>query len=314
MINYDMLKSLSFEEEDIGYILENDLKYRDRVLPFSREFISNCEKRKRTPFSIEEWGEKKNYTFDILKRLNKRVPDADNEYILNLLFWLYCIPFAKKYYDENEIPEEIFFDTMKDVSCKTRECKEVTGKIGVSSIWFFLHFNFVYFALGRLQFCIDSYGFKEYSFDSFKIKKGDKVYSCHIPSGERLTVEDCMESFDKAYKFFDGGDVIPIVCASWLLFPPYIERVFKKDSNLWRFAKLFDITETSETGRNFADCERVFGKSFEGTTEGFPRDTSLQRAFIDYIDSGDDFGCGIGIILYNGKERRIINREIPQST
>ena len=156
------------------------------------------------------------------------------------------------------------------------------------------------------------YDHDTYRFNDYEVKFGDTIYTCHIPSGERLTTDMCMKSFDRAYEFFKEDlkdDILPVVCLSWLVYPNYVGKVFPKESNLEKFAKMFDIIDIIETGREFGDCERVFGVPFKGTTEGFPCDNSLRRNFIEYIDSGAGFGKGIGILLYDGKKKEIINKK-----
>lgn len=312
MISYELLKRLNFETDDIEYILDCEKKYGDIIHPFSSEFMLTNGKQDFKPYEIKQSEEKYNFAAKTMEKVSSSVPDCDNEYVLQLLFWLHCLPFAKKYYDENGISEEIFYDTMKDISVKTRECKEQHGKTGTFTVWFFLYFDYLYFALGRLQFYTEMYNHKPYKFSDYEINPGDRVYSCHIPSGERLTTEMCMDSFGRAYEFYKDeieGDILPLICRSWLIYPNYIGRVFPEGSNMEKFAKLFDITETIETGRKFGDCARVFGVPFEGTTEGFPSDNTLRRNFIEYINSGGEFGGGIGIILYDGVKKEIINQK-----
>ena len=70
---------------------------------------------------------------------------------------------------------------------------------------------------------------------------------------------------------------------------------------------MFDIIDTTSTGNVFDDGWRVFNKMYEGTTKDLPVDNSLRLRFVEYINSGGDFGYGYGIILYDGKQKKIIN-------
>lgn len=310
MVTRNLLEKLNFENDDIEYILECNEKYGHIIRPASAEFMQTNGKQGFEPYEIKQAEEKYNFASETLKRVIASVPNCDNEYIIQLLFWLWCLPYAKKYYDEKGISEEIFYDTMKDLSVKVTECKIQRGKVGTFTEWFFLYFDYLYFSLGRLQFYTEIYNHKPYKFCGYEINPGDKIFSCHIPSGEKLTIPMCMDSFRKAYEFYKKDlkdNILPIVCRSWLIYPNYIGKVFPKDSNMEKFAKLFEITETIETGRTFGDCARVFGVPFEGTTDGFPSDNTLRRNFIEYINSGGEFGGGIGIILYDGVKKEIIN-------
>ena len=39
-----------------------------------------------------------------------------------------------------------------------------------------------------------------------------------------------------------------------------------------------------------------------------PRDTTLRRNMVRYIENGGGFGFGFGVILYDGEQKKIINR------
>lgn len=311
VLSFDILTRLRFEPEDIPYILECDKKYSNIITPLSYEFMATNGYQNGLPYAEELKWNKKSFALEMLERVVEANKTCDNEHISQLLFWLYCVPYAEEYYKKNEISEEIFYDTFSDISCKVRECKEQYGKIGTCFEWFYLHFDFIYFALGRLQYYIESYNHEPYKYGNYELKPGDLIYSCHIPSGDKLTPDSCMKSFDKAYEFFKDNlkdNILPIECRSWLIYPEYVGKVFPKDSNLEKFALMFDIIDRIDTGRNFKDCYHVFNRPFEGTTEGFPADNSLRRRFIEYINSGETFGTGTGIVLYDGLKKKIINK------
>ncbi len=299
MLERELLEKLDFESADIEYIIVKNKKYGDKIAPLSESFM-NAE------ISVSE---KRKLSAELLQKSIETAPECDNQYILQLLFWLHCVPFAKEHYEKNNISMDVFYDTMKDLSCKTNECKDVYNKIGCYSPWFYLHFSYVYFGLGRLQFYIENYTHETYSKDGYAINKGDRIYSCHIPSGGKLTQEKCMESFDKAYEFFKPelkDDILPLICTSWLLYPPYIEKVFPKGSNMEKFALMFDIIGQYETDYRFSECERIFGVAYKGNTDGFPTDNTLRRNMVEYMNSKSNSGHGIGIILYDGKNKRIL--------
>lgn len=122
-----------------------------------------------------------------------------------------------------------------------------------------------------------------------------------------------MESFQKAYEFFKpdiSGNIIPIISDTWLFYKPYIDQVFPAKSNLKQFANLFDIIDNYTSTDGFYDGWRVFHKMYEGTTEGLPDDTTLQRNFIAYINAGGHFGYGYGILLYDGEKKEIVRKHV----
>ena len=92
---------------------------------------------------------------------------------------------------------------------------------------------------------------------------------------------------------------MPVVCHSWLLYPPYLEEVFPEGSNLCRFAEMFRILFVDQVGDHFPDCWRVFGKMHQKDLKDFPADTRLRRSFLIYMQNGGDFGYGYGILLYD---------------
>ena len=246
-----------------------------------------------------------------IESVQKQLPEID-QYKARLIGWLNCVPYLRESFRKNGICEEIFYESMKDFSYKFRECRAVYETDGLFVDWFSLFFELKLFALGRLQYEISTFEFDSYSSNGFKLKEGDIVYSCHIPSSGKLTTDLCMQSFQKAYNFFNpylNGEIIPIVCNTWLLYEPYIEAVFPNGSNLKQFSQLFDIIHLTQTGDKFEDSWRVFNKFYNGTTEDLPDDNTLRRNFIKYIKNGGDFGVGYGIILYNGKTNKIVNQK-----
>ena len=270
--------------------------------------------RSRRPYTPEEVQQRHSQMLDSLAAADKVCKDCDNEYIANLLFWLHCVPYAKPLYERADIDLSIYWESMSDLACKTRECKQKRGKCGtyVTWNWYSLFLDLLLFSLGRLQFYIETFQEDCYQFGDYTLKKGDTVYSCHIPSTGKLPIQACMDSFQQAYEFFKEdltSSVIPIVCDSWLLYPPYLEKVFSEGSNLANFAGLFQIIAVTEIGTVFDKCANVFHMPYPGSTRPLPRDTSLRRNFIRYIDEGNTFGSGYGVILYDGQQKRIINQK-----
>ena len=308
MLN-EYLNKIGFEPNDISFILSLNRKYADVIEPIVKEYTLNL---KSVPY-VQYYGNERELSLNkaeqFVKQAQEKIPD-ENEYAVNLLAWLNCIPYLHNIYKQLRISDEIFYETMKDFVYKAKECKNVYGVCGVFVHWFFLQFELKLFSLGRLQYEIYQFDFDEYTFSNTQIKKGDRVYSCHIPSSGKLTYDMCLDSFQKAYEFFKpeiSGDIIPIICQSWLLYKPYVENVFPKNSNIKQFTDMFDIIDATSAGNVFSDCWRVFNKMYEGTTEGLPVDNTLRRNFVEYINSGGDFGYGYGIILYDGKQKKIIN-------
>ncbi len=311
MLTKEYLAKMDFAQEDIDCIIANNEKYAHEIESIVRAYIADLKPDAFRPYAEGDRDKAHKKAIDFGKQVQKKLPNADG-YVLRLIAWLNCVPYLEKIYKDTGLSEELFFESMKDFSYKVRECKNVYDVCGLYVDWFFLFFELKLFPVGRLQYEVDTFKYDEYTCGDMSIKKGDTVYSCHIPSGGRLTQEQCMESFQKAYEFFKPylkGTIMPVVCHTWLFYKPYLDRqVFAKGTNIERFARLFDIIDTDSYGNDFENCGDVFNQVYKGTTEGLPADTSLRRNFIRYIDEGGDFGQGYGVLFYDGEKRMVINR------
>jgi len=311
MLTKEYWVRMGFIEEDIDCILANNEKYAHELEPIVREYIADLKPDAFRPYAEGGRDKANQKAIAFGKKVQEKLPDADG-HVLRLIAWLNCVPHLEKIYKEAGLSEELFFESMKDFSYKVRECKNVYGVCGLYVDWFFLFFELKLFPVGRLQYEVDAFEYDEYTCGDLTLKKGDTVYSCHIPSTGKLTQELCMDSFQRAYEFFKPhlkGTVMPMVCHTWLFYKPYLERgVFAEGTNIERFARLFDIIDTNSCGSDFEDCGDVFHQEYEGTTEGLPADTSLRRNFIRYIDEGGDFGQGYGVLFYDGEKREVIQR------
>lgn len=125
---------------------------------------------------------------------------------------------------------------------------------------------------------------------------GDASVNLHIPGGEPLTHAACGESFRKAMAFFSRHypdyHYRAFCCGSWIL-NSWLEEVLPPDSNLVRFQRelyLFSIGVWVSAMYN-----RVFGREELPADPGeLPRDTQLQRAIAEALESGRGVGSGAG--------------------
>lgn len=312
MLTKELIKTVGFDSAETDIIFEKHTVYCERLIPFINEYTKKLALEPYVPYTIES-GKVANeaaqcYANDCIKA----IPE-ENEHFARLLAWLELLPFLKGKYEELGIGDDIFAYTVNDIYCKVRECRSLYGVLGVFANWFFLFFDIKLFGFGRLQFECKEYLIPEYTFDDYSIKKGERVFTCHIPTSGPVTLSSCLESFDRAYQFFKpliSGSVLPIICASWLLYPPYVEKVFPEGSNTKNFALLFDPVDTTEIN-SFSDAWRVFNVEDKDITDisSLPCETSMQKAFINYMSSPDaTYGYGHGVILWDGENKKIINR------
>ena len=220
-------------------------------------------------------------------------------YIVYLLYFISLSKYTKQHYEKHQYPAELFYASMADLSYKMKECYELHQVYGNCVPWWEDgFFNLSRFALGRFQY-------EKIKMDTslvihgHLIKKGDTVINFHIPSSGPLTKELCFSSFAKASEFyakeFESRPIV-FVCHSWLLFPHHLEFL-PKESNILMFLKFFTVYET-EIDEEKSDLWRIFYQDATKPFEELPRNTSLQRAYADWLEKGNPVGCGKGVFLY----------------
>jgi hypothetical protein len=129
------------------------------------------------------------------------------------------------------------------------------------------------------------------------VGKYTPMLDMHIPAGGSLSPDACADSIRRAFRFFH--EFFPnypfrgFMCESWFLDPRYRE-VLSPESNLLKFAgelNLYPTREEREEG-----FWRVFGEGVTSLAEA-PRQTRMQKAVAEYLESGGDLTGGGGIIL-----------------
>ena len=228
-------------------------------------------------------------------------------YTLHFVFVMNCTGLLKPRYEREGVSEEIFLRGCDDLRCKLLECMECKGVPGTFVAgWNDGFLKFDRFAYGRFQ-----YEVREFNFDfdfltscGKRISKGDTYVNFHIPSsGIPLTDDVRLSSYREAYAhvkdlFPDGLAVFG--CGSWLLYPRHREFL-PPQSNILKFLNDFEIVcwEEKET---FGDCWRVFGRYADLPPEQLPRDTSLRKAFAEWLCAGRKTGSGFGFIIFDGEK------------
>ena len=311
MLNLELVRKIETPEENIPLILEYDRKYGEKIEKIAAEYILTGSLPACIPYTDDEErmeAHKRGKTYAGRAAALSEVPQE--QAMLAYLFWLHCLPFAWKFYTLLGIDETVFCQSLRDITYKTRECLAVRGYLGVFVDWFFLFFDMKILAFGRLQYELATYPYDTYRAGGYTLHKGDPVLSIHVPSCGPLKKELCFDSFRQAYAFFHEdipGTVLPIVIHSWLLYPPYLGVTFPEDSNVGRFARMFDVVHVNPT-EEFNDCWRIFSKDYSGSTGDLPSDTGMRRRFIDYLNAGGTHGWASGVLLYDGEKDMIINR------
>lgn len=222
-----------------------------------------------------------------------------SRYTLELFLILRCWEIVRGKYEEQGISMKIYQDTLKDITYKLLECRDVYGINGTFVGWWYNgFFDMTRFALGRLQFEIMPYrSEEEFSQNGVTVKKGDKVINMHIPSCGPLKKEDVEAALDQATAFFQkefSGKKPAFVMASWLLDKDLMNLL--PEGNIKEFVNRFTVLITKKYPV-FVDGWRVFGSEWTEKYEELPRRTRLQRAIGDYLQQGGTLGDGYGIFV-----------------
>ena len=224
-----------------------------------------------------------------------------DKYEAHMVLLLLYVPYLKEIYKQNGLSEELLYETMSDLRAKLYESRSLKGVWGnFVAFWYGIFYRLSIFRLGRLE-----YEKKILDRDVLSLKAGTPILSCHIPSDGRLSKEDVINSLKKAYDFFPEfrtNGLLPILCSSWLLYPPMMDKVFPKGSNLYEFASLFTIESEREDAQN-PDLWRVFNVTYtDGCITALPEDTSLRRSLKAYLLEGKNMGSGIGLLYFDGEK------------
>ncbi len=136
------------------------------------------------------------------------------------------------------------------------------------------------------------------------LEKGVMTLQMHIPSGGRMTPEACAESITRASelftKHFPDDAPVAITCGSWI-FSPCLEECLPGESNLIRFQRELFLVPSAATGSD--GLWFVFLKNGIPDPATWPRNTSVQRAILDWIAEGNVWGAGRMLFLLDDVER-----------
>jgi len=135
------------------------------------------------------------------------------------------------------------------------------------------------------------------------LSKGDEILQIHIPFGEKLTPKSVGESMKEAVTFFRTyfPDASPRAfgSSSWM-FSPILEQLLPSESNVVRFPSefyLFPIPSGPHGGLGFIFPDGDFDPKTAS------RDTSLQRAILDFVASGGRWRAGGMFFLIDDVDR-----------
>lgn len=213
----------------------------------------------------------------------------DNAPILFLYYYCRFACDAYNLYQEQNISENIYWNTFEDITVWCESFFRKSGKYGITQYdWLWRHVELKLFRIGRLQF--EPIKAKtDLNARHFTVKKGSSLLNVHIPEGAPLDEKAYESSFHNAMGFFE----IPrcFICHSWLLYPG-LKKLLPPKSNIIRFQNRFEVIQTDYETREAE--ERIF-QQLEQYPEAYPVTTKLQDAARVYLMAGHKLGSGIGI-------------------
>ena len=230
-----------------------------------------------------------------------------NVYTLHFVYIMNCTEILRARYAEQGIDEAVFWQGVDDLRCKLLECIEVKGVPGTFVAgWNNGFLKMTRFAYGRFQFEWSTYD-RDFGFvmpSGRVVKKGDRYVNFHIPSsGVPLTDDVRIASYKEAYAHYKdafGGQPVLFGCGSWLLYPRHREFL-PPALNILRFMDDFEIVDWEEEKDGFHNDWRVFGRHTGTPWKDMPRDTSLRRAYADWLTAGNHAGHAFGLFEFDGE-------------
>ena len=224
-------------------------------------------------------------------------------YTIEFLLFLCLSRKLREYYKENGLEEAMWRQSMLDLKCKLMVCWSVKRIWGSFVAWWFDgFFRLERFGMGRLQFELIDFPLDAFEADGKVLRKGDKVINVHIPkTGESLRKDLVEDAYRQAAEFFrkDFGDrPMAFFCESWLTFPE-MDRLLPARSNIRDFKDRFTILHSHlyEKG-DYSEMWRLFDMDYTGSLADFPADSSLRRAYRQYLMEGGQVGEGYGVFFW----------------
>lgn len=197
---------------------------------------------------------------------------------------------ARHWYRERQINEDIYFDTFHAIVIWAENCKRDYGEMGLERYdWIWRYMQCRIFKLGRLEY-ETIYGTEQKELNKRALEPEDLVLNLHIPRGEPLRLEACLDSFKRAMDFFEHPK--EITCCSWLL-APALKEILPEDSNIIRFQSLFHIYDLDRERRH---AELFVYHHVQENPADYSQDTSLRAALRTYLMEKGNPGSGFGMV------------------
>lgn len=223
-----------------------------------------------------------------------RFANADPTGLTVLKLYLCWALDTKSRYDELGIPEEYFWDSMRDIPIW---CEDHLTRSGIPGFkewgWVGCSLRLEVIRIGRLQFQPNQLP-RNVTWNNAHFPASTPVLEVHIPSGEPLDPDAALASIHQApafYKKYFGKQFALFHCHSWLL-SPGLKTLLPEHSRIIQFQNLFAVY-TADNEERQAE-ERVFG-FLSDDPHKYPENTSLQKALKQHLQNGNEITMGAGI-------------------
>ena len=98
MVSAEWLTTLQFDAEDITGILTKDKFYGKDIAPLAEAYMRGGREIALRHVTHEEQVVVKDLTLSFLEKAQQLAQIESDKYMLQLLFWLYCIPYLEQDY------------------------------------------------------------------------------------------------------------------------------------------------------------------------------------------------------------------------
>ena len=220
----------------------------------------------------------------------------------------FCLAFCEetyRKYQERQLPDTVFYASMRDVTVWVKTAKARENIEGLLEIGWLLETLYLHlFRIERLQFqffktdyiCA---GLRFFDRRKAPIPNHSPVLNIHIPEDGPLDFTLCQLSIQKASAFF--AEYYPeyaykgFICDSWLL-DPANQTFMDKSCNILKFSTLFSPIFASRFPNKDLQ-KRVFGKVYKKRDfASLPETTSLQKNAKAYLLGGGKTRNGYGFL------------------
>ncbi len=210
------------------------------------------------------------------------------------------VPETLAYHSERGIPEPVSRATLADAGRHVRQHRRMYGRSGFGQEgWISIHLRGLLYDLGRLQFNLTTLRLptEQLAAAGMRGETGLVTLDTHIPESGPLDPAEVVASLGRVRDFFSAHfpEYAPydyVTCRSWLLDPSLPTLV--PDTNIAAFCQLWTPLDPGME----ADTSAL---NFIFRQPGTPRDqlareSRLQRAVLDHLDSGGHLREATGFI------------------